>query len=126
MTGVSLHGERDVVERGEIGKQRGDLEGAREPERAAAIGRQHGDVEARKADAALVRRDLACELADKRGLAGAVGTDNGMQLALGHIELDLVRGHNALEPFGQSLDVKQRVSHGWSSQFADTCNSVSS
>ena len=40
MPGVRLHGERHVVERGEVEKQRGDLERAREPELAAAIGRQ--------------------------------------------------------------------------------------
>src|SRR5205809_879478 len=35
MPGVRLDGEGDVVERGEIEKQRGDLKRAREPERAA-------------------------------------------------------------------------------------------
>ena len=40
VAGMRLHRERHVVERGEVGKQRGDLERAREPELAAAPGRQ--------------------------------------------------------------------------------------
>ena len=35
VAGMRLHGERDVVERGEVEEQRGDLERAREPELAA-------------------------------------------------------------------------------------------
>ena len=69
---VRLHGERDIVERGEIGKQRGDLERAREPEHAAAVDRQRRDVAAVEPDAPGVGRDLAGQLADQRGLAGAV------------------------------------------------------
>ena len=88
VAGVRLHGERDIVERGEIGKQRGDLERAREPELAAPVDRQRGDVVAGEADAAGIGRDLAGELADQRGLAGAVRPDDRMQLAGRHVERD--------------------------------------
>ena len=37
VAGVRLHRERDIVERGEVEKQRGDLERAREPEQAAPV-----------------------------------------------------------------------------------------
>ena len=40
MAGMGLDRERDIVERGEFEKQRGDLKRAREPELAAPIDRQ--------------------------------------------------------------------------------------
>ena len=43
---MGLRGERDIVGRGEIRQQGGDLERARQPEPAAPIGRQPGDVAA--------------------------------------------------------------------------------
>ena len=112
MAGVRLHRERHVVERGEIVEQRGDLERAREPELAAPVDRQRGDVVAGEADAAGVRRDLAGELADQRGLAGAVRADDGVQLARRHRERDAVGGDHAAEALGQSVDLQQCVSHG--------------
>ena len=51
------------------------------PSCAAPIDRQRGDVVAGEADAAGIGRDLAGELADQRGLAGAVRADDGVQLA---------------------------------------------
>ncbi len=65
MTGMRLHRQRHIVERGEIEKQRGDLERAREPERAALMDRQRGDVATVKADCARVGCDLAGELSDQ-------------------------------------------------------------
>ena len=45
---MRLRRQRDIVDRGEVRQQRGDLERARQPERAAALGRQAGDVAARR------------------------------------------------------------------------------
>jgi len=89
MARVCLHRERHVVESGKVREQRGDLERAREAERAAAVGRQRRDVAAGEPDASGIGSDLACKLPDQRGLAGAVRTDDDMELAFGHIELDL-------------------------------------
>src|SRR4029077_5254765 len=81
MPGVRLDRERDIVERGEIGKQRRDLKRARQPKRAAAIDRKRRDISAVEMDAARVGRKLAGKLADQRGLARAVRPDDGVQLA---------------------------------------------
>ncbi len=81
VTVMGLRRQRDIVERGEIGQQRGDLERARQPERAAPIGRQPGDVPAGEVDGAGIRQQLPGELADQRGLAGAVRPDDGVQFA---------------------------------------------
>jgi hypothetical protein len=50
----------------------------------------------------------------QRGLAGPIGTDDGMELAFLHIELDVVRGDNALESFAYSFELRQRVRHSLS------------
>ena len=65
-----------------------------------------------EADAAGVGRDLAGQLADQRGLAGAVRTDDGVQLARRHREVDAVGRDDAAEALGQTVDREQRVSHG--------------
>ena len=121
VAGMRLHRERDVVERGEIEEQRGDLERAREPELAAAVGRQRGDVVAVETDAAGVGRDLAGELADQRGLAGAVRADDGVQLARRHVERDVVGGDDAAEALAQAVDLQQRLSHGAPSPAGRRC-----
>src|SRR6516164_4775714 len=79
--GMRLDGERDILDGGEIEKQRSDLERAVEAQLTAAKDRQAGNVAARKANAPGVGRDLAGELSDQRGLAGAVWSDDCVQLA---------------------------------------------
>ena len=79
--GMRLHRQRHIVEHAEIEKQRRDLERAREAEPAAPVHRQRGDVAAGKTDAAGIGRQLAAELGDQRGLAGAVRPDDRVQLA---------------------------------------------
>src|SRR5207244_9590202 len=59
MAGMRLDGERDIVERGEVEKQRGDLERSRQPELAAAVDRQSGDVHPVETDAPGVGREFA-------------------------------------------------------------------
>ena len=80
------------------------------PSCAAAIGRQRGDVAAVETDAAGVGRDLAGELADQRGLAGAVRPDDGVQLARRHVERDVVGGDDAAEALAQAVDLAAAAS----------------
>jgi hypothetical protein len=115
MSGMRLYRKRHVVERGEIAKQRGNLERARQAERAAAVCRQRRDVAIGKPDPSGIRADLAGKLIDQRGLAGAIGTDDGVQFAFTHVELNIVRGDDATKPFRQPFDLKQRLHHDVSS-----------
>ena len=112
VTGMGLHGERHVVEDREIEEQRGDLERAGEAELAAAKNRQTRDIAAREADASRVGRDLAGELANQRGLAGAVRSDDRVQLALRNGERNRVGGNHAAEALAEIFDFQERVSHG--------------
>ena len=105
VAGMRLHGERDVLERGEIRKQRRDLERARQAELAAALHRQRGDVVAAELDAPGVGRDLAGELADQRGLAGAVRADDRRAARRRATSSAIVvGGDDAAEALGQALD----------------------
>jgi hypothetical protein len=81
MAGMRLDRERDIVERAEFRKQRGDLKRTRQPDLAAPVHRQRRDIAGIEADVAAVRRDLAGQLPDQRGLAGAVRADERVQLA---------------------------------------------
>ncbi|MGY4600191.1 hypothetical protein ACVWXL_007937 [Bradyrhizobium sp. GM22.5] len=109
--GMRLRRERDIVGGGEIEQQRGDLERTCQAQRAAAIGRQIGDVAPRQRDAAGMRLQMPCELADQRGLAGAVRADDGVQLACRNVERDVVRRNDAAEAAHQPVDAEQRLSH---------------
>src|SRR5262245_50428717 len=69
-----LHGERNVALGGEAVEDARDLERSRQPEPRAAGGRQLGDVAPVEDDPPRIRLELAGQLSDQRGLAGAVGT----------------------------------------------------
>src|SRR5581483_7227182 len=81
VAGMRLHRQRHVVERGKVEEQRSELERAGKPAPAALMHRQARDVGALEYGAAGIGTELARELADQRGLAGAVGADDGKQLA---------------------------------------------
>ena len=80
VAGVRLHRQRDVVERGELAEDAGDLERARQAARASARGAGSAVTSrAGEADRAGIGPQLAGELGDQRRLAGAVGADDGVQ-----------------------------------------------
>ena len=113
---MGLRGERDIVDRGKIRQQRGDLERARQPEPAALVGRQPGDVAAGELDGAGIRHQLSGQLADQRGLAGAVRADDRVQLARRDIEREIVGRDDAAEAADQVFDAEQGISHGATSR----------
>jgi hypothetical protein len=67
-----------------------------------------GDRLAVDADLALVRALHAVQDLHERGLARAVLTDDGMDVTLGHAQVDVAVGHDAGEPLGDPLEF-----HGW-------------
>ena len=106
---VRLHRERDVVERGEFRIDAGDLERARQALARALRRGQRGDVLAGEADRAGVGPQVAGELADEGGLAGAVRADDGVRLALGTSSVDAVGRAQRAEALGQAGDLKHRA-----------------
>jgi hypothetical protein len=109
MSVMRLRGERDVVGGRKIRQQAGDLERTRQPEPAALIGRQPGDVAAGKMNRTGIRHQLPGQLADQRGLAGAVGADDGVQFAPGDIEREIVGGVDAAEAADQVFNAEQGI-----------------
>ena len=79
-----------LSQRAELGVDAGDLERAREALARAPRRGQRGDVLAGEADRAGVGAQVAGELADEGGLAGAVRADDGVRLAFAHVEVDAV------------------------------------
>jgi len=87
---MCLYRKRNIIERGELLEQRGDLERARKPEPAPAMNGKSGNVDAVETDAAVMRDNFAAEQADERGLTGSVRTDYGMHFARRDIERDRI------------------------------------
>ena len=77
-----------------------------EPQPHPGMGRQAGDVAAGEMDGAGVGREVAGELADQRRLAGAVGADQGVDLARPHVDRDVVGRDQAAEALDQAWSVE--------------------
>src|SRR5262249_55314438 len=93
-----------VLEHRELGKDLGDLERARDAERNALVWRQCGDVAAIERNRAGQWREEPADQVEKRGLAGAVGTDDGAQLAFFHAHRYVAHGHQAAEAATDLVD----------------------
>ena len=80
--------EEEVVADGEVAEQQRGLVGAPQAPADALVGRQVGDVLAEEEDAAGRGRKVPGDRVEERGLAGAVGAEDGAALARGHRERD--------------------------------------
>ncbi len=94
----------------------GDLERAGQAPARAPGRRQRSDVLAGEADLARVGKQVAGELADEGGLAGAVRADHRVGLALDARPGDAVARAQRAEGLPQFGDGEQRLSHGFSSK----------
>jgi hypothetical protein len=106
-----LHRERDVSLRGEAVEDAGDLERPRQPQPRAAGGGQRGDVAPVEADPSGVGLELAGQLSDQRGLAGAVRADERVGLALADGERHVVGCAQRTECLAQVVDLEQEFAH---------------
>jgi hypothetical protein len=111
MAAMGLDGQRDIGERAELAQHRGDLERTAEPQLDAGVGRQPRHVAAGEVDGARIGREIAGDLADQGGLARAIGTDQGVDLARAHVDGDVVGGDQAAEALDQAVGREQRLSH---------------
>src|ERR1044072_933845 len=71
-----------------------------------------GDVAAGEMDGAGVGPHVAGELAHQGGLAGAVGTDQGVDFTRPNVDRDVVGGYKAAEALDQAGGGEQRLNHG--------------
>src|SRR4029079_19377031 len=78
-------------------------------EAADVVRRQPRDVAALEQDGAGVGAQMAGDQVEQRGLAGAVGPDDGGDLALGHAHAGVVDGQEAVEGFAQAADLEHQA-----------------
>src|SRR6266516_2597330 len=89
--------QRDVVKNGKRVEQIDDLEAAGDARPDAFIDLGEGDVFALEQDAAAVRRKVAADQIDQRGLAGAVRADEREKFALVDGEIHAIAGVDVAE-----------------------------
>ena len=94
-----------------LGKQRRQLERPRQPSLADAVRLQAGDVGAGKAHAARGRLHHPGDQVEQRGLAGAVGPDDGANLADGDLHADVVDGDECAIALGQAVNLDEGRGH---------------
>jgi hypothetical protein len=96
--------DHDRFQHGEMREQADVLERARDTPDRALRGPRIVDWLAFEHDAPGIGGQHAGDEIEKRRLAGAVGTDQRMDVAAGHVHAHLVEGVEAAEPFGQAVD----------------------
>src|SRR6516165_2013676 len=93
--GADAFGDRhaDIFQNRKSAKQPIDLEGARNSELDSLSLLLVGNIFAFEEDASARWWERAGKQIDERGLAGAVGSDQGMARAGSELEVDLLQGH---------------------------------
>src|SRR5271156_6653123 len=87
------------------GKQGDDLIGARQSEMRALVGRQMGNVGSKQPDRTGICPQVAADLVEQRGLAGAVRADDQAALTRPDRERNVLRYREATERFLQVDDL---------------------
>src|SRR5258708_2394426 len=94
MTGGS---DLDVLQHREIAEDADVLERSGQTEPRDAMRLESENLRAADADRAGVRMRRAAQRVQQRGLAGAVGADDSLHDAAGHVEIDAVERDQAAE-----------------------------
>ena len=107
----SLNGQRHVVERREAEEDVGDLVRTCHAQPHALMHGQPGDLPPGEMDAAGIRLQGTGNVVDEGSLASPVGADQGMHLAGGDGEIDILQGVYGGETARQAADFEQGFSH---------------
>ncbi len=111
----ALQREPDVLQRGELGKHRRDLEAADQPQARDLRRLQPGDVAALEDDAPARRRQELGQQVEAGGLAGPVGADQGVDGPRAHLQRHVIDGDEAAELARQASGFQDDVGHPWTS-----------
>ena len=104
-------GRQHVVKHRHAGKQADVLEGAGHAQLGDLVRALAGDVLAQERDPALGGLVHAGHHVEGGGLARAVGTDQGHDLALVDVHRQVVHGDDAAEAHGQMVDMQHVFTH---------------
>src|SRR5215831_1593744 len=96
----------DVLVHGELGEDVRALEGAAHAQAAEIVRRDARDLAIVEAHAARVGTQMPRDQVEERGLARAVGADDGADRAAGHAEAHAAHGLEAREALAEALDLK--------------------
>ena len=106
---AALDGQRHIVERREAEENICYLIGTRHAGGDSPVHGEPGHVTAGKMHAAAVRLQGARYMVDEGRLAGAVGSDQGMDVAAADAQVHVLHGGEAAELLGQTLGVEDEV-----------------
>src|SRR5438477_1702513 len=95
-----------VLEHGESREDVGALEGPPDAQPAEIVRRHARDVAAVERDVPAIGTQMTGDQVEERGLAGAVGSDDGADRAARHAERHAGDGHEAVEALGEIADLK--------------------
>ena len=104
---VALGGDEQVLQDGETHEQARELEGAPDAEVEHAVGRSVGDLVAAIAHGALLDALIAGDDIEERRLAGSVGADQAVDLALVDLQVTLRQGRDAAVVLADALDLDE-------------------
>ena len=119
-------GEPEVLGDGEVRRHRRVLEHRCQPEAAGVGGALHRRRPAMDADRPGVGAEHAGEDLDERRLAGAVGAEQGVDLARCDRHVDGAQGDDRAERLGDGGGLQQRDGHGRESAISRTTRQESS
>ncbi len=94
---MAEEGRLHVLENREPAEDAGDLERAADPAPAEILGGEPAHLLAPEVDLARVVREVARDQVEEGRLPGAVGADDGAQVAVGHVQIHPVHGLEASE-----------------------------
>ena len=106
MAAPDRQSEPDILDHAEILEQVIALKRARHAHAADPVRRQSRDVPILQQDAAGAGLELAADLIDKTGLAGAIRPDDDMPLAGCDGEVDVIGHHQAAERFVETVEAQ--------------------
>ena len=104
-----MRADRDVLQHGHVGHQLDMLEGSGDAELCHFLRRRVVDVAAEHGDGAAGSGEHAGDQVEGGALAGAVGADQGDDLARPHVEGNIVDGDHPAELFSRIVDPKQQL-----------------
>ena len=110
--GLDRQAAEDVVQDRQARKDAEVLKGPGDAQPGHPVSRQPGDIAALEPDSPGVRPDDPGEAVDEGGFAGAVGADEGSDLALGGVEAHLREGRQPAEMLAETGNFQQVPAHG--------------
>src|SRR5690606_3045442 len=107
----TLQRDTHVLQHCHVWEHSGNLERADQPLTGYLRGPQGSDIPALIKDGACGRRQKTRQQVEESGLARPVGTDQRVDMALFHLQIDLVHGGETVEHLAETLGLEYHSAH---------------